>query len=77
MPPELLDYTNCSKVHWMRLFEAIPMVVSECNSLLRFVDKLMLCPVLVGVQSSCSPVAYLQNDCVNLFYVGNSWESLN
>ena len=45
---------TAAKVNWMRLFSVIPMVVSECKSLLRFVGKLILCPVDMGVQSSCS-----------------------
>ena len=38
--PELLDHSKSTKLHWMRLVETFPTVVSECKSLLRFVGKL-------------------------------------
>ena len=52
--PELLDHSKCAQLHWMRLAETFPMVVSECKSRLRLVGKLIFCPVLLEVQSSCS-----------------------
>ena len=54
----------------MRLAQTFPMVVSECKSLLRFVGKLILCPVDMGVQSSCTNPGFvcLSDELTLTFY---------
>ena len=36
-----MDHIKTTQANWMRLFEAIPMVVSECEFIFWFVGKLM------------------------------------